>query len=259
MPLTVIQIPLLQDNYGYLVFCTATREAAVVDSPEAGPILDCLQSANLKLKKILNTHHHWDHVGGNRELLEVYPDLDVFGFEGDLNRIPGITKKVGDGDLVRLGAEDFRVLFTPGHTSGHISYYNKDSKLLFCGDTLMGAGCGRLFEGTPEQMVTSLIDKIGKLPGDTLCYCGHEYTEGNLSFAITVEPNNRNTQARLSETRELRSQGIPTVPFSLDVEWKTNPFLRLDCKEVKQFAQSKGARSDRVSVFAAVRKAKDHF
>ena len=259
MALKVIQIPLLQDNYGYLIFCTETGEAAVVDTPEAGPILKRLKAEKLELKKIFNTHHHLDHVGGNDAILEVYPNVDVLAYESDANRIPGITKGLRHGDRVQLGAEVFRVLFTPGHTSGHISYYNEAAKRLFCGDVLMGGGCGRLFEGTPEQMVMSLINTIGKLPRDTLCYCGHEYTEINLSFAITVEPRNVKTKVRLLETKQLRAKNIPTVPFTLEVEWQTNPFLRLDAPEVQAFARSKGAAEDCVSIFAAVRIAKDSF
>lgn len=253
----VIQIPLLRDNYGYLIVCEKTNEAAVVDPSEADPVIRQVEKERVILKAILNTHHHRDHTGGNVGLLEHWP-LEVYGHAVDKERIPGLTHPLDDEDEVCVGQLRGRVLFIPGHTKGHIAYVF-DNKL-FCGDTLFVAGCGRLFEGTAEQMVGSLT-KLKELSSDTLVYCGHEYTEKNLQFAATVEPGNRRVTEKLERVRFLRTKGISTVPSTMQEERETNPFLRWDSKEIQDSLrkESPSLALDPVSVFARVRQLKDQF
>ncbi|MBI2361619.1 MAG: hydroxyacylglutathione hydrolase [Deltaproteobacteria bacterium] len=253
----VIQIPLLRDNYGYLLVCEETGEAAIVDPSEGEPVLRRAEKEKVSLKAILNTHHHRDHTGGNAFLLERL-SLDVYGHGTDRDRIPGLTHPLDDGDRVILGSLTGRVLFIPGHTRGHVAYLFENK--LFCGDTLFVAGCGRLFEGTAEQMLASL-SRLKALPGDTLVYCGHEYTEKNLQFALTVELNNKKVADKLTQVRALRARGASTVPSTMADEWETNPFLRWDSGEIQQNLNRsfRGVGSDPVSVFAKVRELKDQF
>lgn len=253
----VIQIPLLRDNYGYLVVCESTGEAAIVDPSEGEPVLKKAAEEKVKLRAILNTHHHRDHTGGNALLLEHLP-LQVYGHRADEGRIPGLTHPLDDGDEVVLGDLRAKVFFIPGHTRAHVAYLFEKS--LFCGDTLFTSGCGRLFEGTAEQMQTSL-DRLRRLPGDTLVYCGHEYTEKNLQFAATVEPDNRGVAEKLERVRSLRARGISTVPSTMDEERETNPFLRWDSREIQKNLRDKypDLPADPVSLFAKVRELKDRF
>jgi hydroxyacylglutathione hydrolase len=253
----ILQIPLLRDNYGYLLICETTNQAAIVDPSEADPVLRKVEQEKIDLVAILNTHHHRDHTGGNEGVLAARR-IDVFGHSRDRGRIPGLTRPVEEGDTVRVGALTGSVLFIPGHTTGHVAYLFGDA--LFCGDTLFTAGCGRLFEGTPEQMHDSL-KKLMALPDDTRVFCGHEYTENNLRFALTVEPNNPDLVSRYARVQEQRSRGISTVPATIAEEKRTNPFLRWDSKEIQASvaAGTPGEATDPVSIFAKVRKLKDAF
>ncbi len=253
----MVQIPLLRDNYGYLIVCDRTSEAAIVDPSEAEPVLRRVEKEKVSLKAILNTHHHRDHTGGNSGLLE-QGSLEVYGHMADKGRIPGLTHPLNDGDEVRVGQLRGTVFFIPGHTKGHVAYLFENN--LFCGDTLFTAGCGRLFEGTAEQMHESL-SRLMKLPVDTLVHCGHEYTEKNLQFALTVEPGNKKISERLREVRSLRARGLPTVPSTIAEERETNPFLRWDSKEIQANLRSRfpNIGSDSVSVFAKVRELKNQF
>lgn len=253
----IVQIPLLRDNYGYLILCEKTNCAAIVDPSEAEPVLARVAQEKTTLKTILNTHHHRDHTGGNEGLLARHR-LDVCGHKGDQGRIFGLTLGVDEGDEVAVGELRGKVLFIPGHTTGHVAYLFGNN--LFCGDTLFTAGCGRLFEGTPEQMHASLR-KLMALPDDTKVYCGHEYTENNLRFAMTLEPKNYKLASRYERVQALRARGQPTVPATLEEEKQTNPFLRWDSKEIQANlkAGAPDLKSDAVTIFARIRKLKDAF
>jgi hydroxyacylglutathione hydrolase len=254
----IVQIPLLRDNYGYLIMCQKTNAAAVIDPSESEPVLRRVEEEQVALTAILNTHHHRDHTGGNEGLLASAKQLAVLGHNSDAGRIPGLNRGVDDGDEVEIGELRGKVLFIPGHTTGHIAYLFGSH--LFCGDTLFTGGCGRLFEGTPEQMQASL-KKLMALPDQTKIYCGHEYTENNLRFAVTLEPKNHKLISRFERVQGLRTRGVSTVPSTLEEEKQTNPFLRWDSKEIQKTlkARSPDLRLDPVSVFAKVRQLKDSF
>ena len=255
MSIQVKQIPCLDDNYGFLVHDTATGSTASIDTPEVEPINKALAEQGWKLTHILNTHHHFDHAGGN-EALKAQWGCQVIGAANDAERIPGIDRQVVDGEVFELGSASVHVLEVPGHTSGHIAYHFADDKVAFVGDTLFALGCGRMFEGTAEQMWGSL-EKLMALPDETLVYCAHEYTQANAAFAITVEPDNQALQARVEEIASLRAQGIPTVPTSIGLERQTNHFVRPDSGNLQQTIDLVGA--DPVAIFAETRKRKDHF
>ena len=257
----VFPIPQLSDNYAYLLVDPASGEAGIVDCAEAEPVLEEVARRGVSLRAVLATHHHFDHVGGNRDLLAKLPDLRVYGSADDAPKIPGITDRVNDGDPVQVGGVRGRVLFIPAHTSGHVAYWFPDQRAVFTGDTLFAGGCGRLFEGDAAQMMSSL-GKLAGLPDDTRVYCGHEYTEKNLEFALTLEPGNPALRAKMAAVQALRRAGKPTVPSTIEDEKETNPFLRTDSPEL---AASVRARvpglpaGDRVALFAAVRGLKDRF
>ena len=253
----IIQIPLLRDNYGYLIVCPKTSEVGIIDPSEAEPVLRRVEQEDVTLTAILNTHHHRDHTGGNEGLLASHK-LKVYGHKKDQGRIPGLTNGVDEGDEIQIGELRGKVLFIPGHTTGHVAYLFSNN--LFCGDTLFTAGCGRIFEGTPEQMHGSLR-KLMALPDDTKVYCGHEYTENNLRFAMTLEPKNHKLVSRFARVQTQRARGVPTVPSTIEEEKQTNPFLRWDSKEIQTNLKAGGAdlRLDPVSIFANVRKLKDAF
>ena len=229
--LQVFQIPVLLDNYIYLIQDKNTGKTAVVDPALASPVENFLKEKNYSLDFILNTHHHPDHVGGNQQLKEK-TQCEVVGFSEDAHRIPGISRFVKEGEELSLGPFLFRVLFLPGHTLGHIAYWFFKEKKLFVGDTLFAMGCGRLFEGTPKQMFKSL-NQIKNLPEDTEVFCAHEYTEKNGHFALSVEPQNPALQKRMQKVKEERKQNKATVPFFLSEELQTNPFLR--AKTLEEF------------------------
>ena len=255
MSLEIRLVPLLSDNYAYLLNDPASGEAAVVDPSEAGPVLAALQETGWRLKHILNTHHHPDHTAGNHELKQA-TGAHVAGPEKDRHRIPDLDTGLGEGDTYRVGTRRLRVLDVPGHTSGHIALVFDEDQALFSGDTLFSLGCGRLFEGTPAQMWHSLL-KLRALPGATRVYCGHEYTQSNCRFAVTIEPGNQDLRQRADEIARLRAAGQPTIPTTIDLENRTNPFLRADCSEL--LAANGWAGRDAVEVFAEIRRRKDNF
>lgn len=253
--LTVQPLPAFKDNYIWLLTRPGTRHAALVDPGDARPALAALQRLGLEPCAVLVTHHHWDHTGGVAALRKQY-DAPVYGPARE--DIPALTHPLREGDVVdlpQLGAA-LRVLDVPGHTRGAIAYYGAD--LLFCGDTLFTAGCGRLFEGTPRQMYASLA-KLAALPGATQVYCGHEYTLENLAFARRVEPDNVDIMARIRATEALRARGLPSVPATLETEQRTNPFLRCHDPDVIAAAENFAGRplTDAAEVFAVVRHWKD--
>lgn len=255
MPLEIMQIPVLNDNYVYLAHEPQSNAVGVVDPAVHEPVLAELKKRNWTLTHILNTHHHADHVGGNLALKEA-TGCTIIGPEADADRIPGLDIAVGDNEGINLGNETARVFDVPGHTRGHIAYWFADSKALFCGDTLFALGCGRLFEGTPAQMWASL-SKLRSLPDDTRVYCAHEYTESNARFAVTVEPGNETLYQRYRHIKALRAAGKPTVPSTLGEEKATNPFLRPMSANLRDTLGM--ATADDVAVFAETRKRKDGF
>ncbi len=255
----VIRIPALSDNYIFLLWDTARKIAAVVDPAVAQPVLTKLHELDADLVAIFNTHHHNDHVGGNRELITHYPNVTVYGGESDKGRIPGQKVFLHEGDKVEFGAQTLTVFFVPGHTRAHIAYYfpptaSEETGELFCGDTLFAGGCGRLFEGTPAQMVDSLT-KIRALPDNTRVWCAHEYTLKNLQFALSVDSNNEDLQQRYIRIQASRNQGEATVPSLLGIEKRTNPFLRWDIPALQTAVKT----SEPVQTFARLRGMKDVF
>jgi hydroxyacylglutathione hydrolase len=230
--LEIITLPVLTDNYIYLIHDPVSHETAVVDPALAQPVLDMLQQKGWQLTYIWNTHHHSDHIGGNLKLKQ-QTGCKIIAAQADSARIPGIDQGVSEGDVVSLGSHKARVIATPGHTRAHIVYHFAEDKLLFCGDTLFAMGCGRLFEGTPEQMWQSL-QKLKTLPPDTKVYCTHEYTQNNGHFALTVEPDNKALQQRMLEVDKRRQQDKSTLPTTIADELATNPFLREDSSSIRQ-------------------------
>ncbi|HLI12250.1 MAG TPA: hydroxyacylglutathione hydrolase [Alphaproteobacteria bacterium] len=248
-------VPCLKDNYAYLLRDPATEATGVVDPSEAEPVLRALDRRGWRLTYILNTHHHPDHTGGNRAL-KAKTGAIVVGPKPDRARIPEIDVALDDGERYRLGEAEAEVIFIPGHTRGHIAFWFAASRALFCGDTLFAMGCGRLFEGTPQQMWTSL-GRLRMLPPETRVYCGHEYTQANARFALTVEPANDALRRRAAAVDAARSRGQPTIPSTIGEERATNPFLRADERSLAENLGLAGA--DPVAVFAEVRRRKDHF
>ena len=255
----IVPVPCLKDNYAYLLICDVTHQAGVVDPSEAAPVEAAVSKAGVQLVAILNTHHHWDHTGGNKELVAKHPELKVYAHVSDKGRIDGLTNPLSHGEEFTLGSLRIRGLHNPGHTTGAISYAVNDA--VFTGDTMFAAGCGRLFEGTAANMHASLCQVIGGLPKHTRVFFGHEYTENNLRFAAAVEPDNKAVQDRLARVRELRQQGAFTTPSTLEEEWATNPFMRSDSRTIQQHVKAADPGNDLspVSVLAAVRKMKDKF
>ena len=238
--LNVIQIPALNDNYVYVLHDQIEDVVAVVDPSVAEPVIEVLEDRGLKPDFILNTHHHNDHIGGNDALVQKY-GCEIIAPKGEV-RIPNVDRRVAEGDRVKIGASTAQVFETPGHTTHHIVYYFETDTALFCGDTLFSIGCGRLFEGTPEQMFKSL-SKIKALPDDTRVFCAHEYTKANIAFAKTVLKGNEALESYETQVLSLRARGESTIPSILKVEKQANPFLR----------------AETVQEFADYRKAKDAF
>lgn len=254
--IVIEQINVLSDNYIYLVHDVITGATAAIDPAEAAPVLSILETRGWTLSHIFNTHHHNDHTGGNLELKEATGAM-VVGARRDAERIPGLDLPVDHGDTIVMGHVPVSVIATPGHTSGHLSYWIDDCRALFCGDTLFSLGCGRLFEGTPAQMWASLR-ALRDLPADTQIYCAHEYTAANGRFARLVEQNNPALQAYLQQVDHLRADNRPTIPSTLAVEKAANPFLRADIDTVAQ-AVGMAPGTDPVHVFAELRHRKDVF
>jgi len=254
----IITIPCLYDNYAYLIVNEGSREAAIVDVPEAWPVLRELSERGLKPAAVLCTHHHHDHIGGLDDLLEEYGMLRIIGFHEDAKRIPHLNEFQRDNDQFEVCGYHTKVLHTPGHTSTSIVFQIEDH--LFVGDTLFGAGCGRLFEGTPEQMVHSL-DRIAGYSKDSKIYFGHEYTELNLRFAAQVDPSNPAIAERQARVADLRQKGLPSSPSTLADELATNPFLRSEDASIREQLQTERhvSGADRVAVFAALREKRNHF
>lgn len=255
----IYRLPALSDNYIFLLYDPDRNIAAVVDPAEPKPVLEKLQSLGAELVAIFNTHHHYDHVGANQKLIQKFPKLKVYGGVEDRGRIPGQQIFLQEGDRVEFAERVGEILFVPGHTSGHIAYYFPavvagETGELFCGDTLFAGGCGRLFEGTPAQMVESL-SKLRNLPDNTRIWCAHEYTLKNLQFAITVDEQNPALQSRLTEVKAVRRRNEPTVPSTIGVEKRTNPFLRWEQPSLQLAVKSK----DPVQTFARLRGKKDMF
>ncbi len=255
MVLELVTVPCLKDNYAFLAHDAPTGATMVVDVPEAVPVLTALQNHGWRLSHILLTHHHGDHIDGVRALAAA-TGARVIGAAADAHRLPPLDEQVAEGDTVRVGMARGEVIDVPGHTVGHIAYHFAESGLLFTGDSLMAFGCGRLFEGTPDQMWQSL-SKLAALPGDTLVCSGHEYTASNARFAATIEPGNPALLARAAATEEARAAGRPTVPAHLALELDTNPFLRAGRPGIKAALGLAGATD--AACFAEIRARKDRF
>lgn len=238
MTVTAQAIPMLSDNYVWLLTEDVTGKTAIVDPAEAAPAIAVLEAQGRKLDMILLTHHHPDHIGGVEGLRARYHPV-VVGNGADAHRLPPLDVVVHEGAMVSFGAANGRVIEVPGHTLGHIAYYFAEGGLLLAGDTMFSMGCGRLFEGTPAQMFHSFA-KFEELPDETLLCCAHEYTASNGKFALTVEPQNEALQARMKEVAALRAEGLPTLPVRLAVERATNPFVR--AKTVEEFAARRAAK-----------------
>ncbi len=252
----VLHVEAFEDNYIWLI-CGQNKEVVIVDPGDETPVLKQLSAQSLKPIAILCTHHHYDHVGGAAAIAHQY-QIPVYG--PAMEKIAAVNKPLNEGDLVEFPSLDLslRVLSVPGHTRGHIAYYGQDS--LFCGDTLFSGGCGRLFEGTAEQMTASLA-KFAALPDTTRVYCAHEYTLANLKFALAVEPENEHIHELISATQAKRARFEPSLPSDMASEKKINPFLRIHEKSVINAAEvySKQPLDSEVAVFAAIRRWKDDF
>ena len=251
----ITPIPCLTDNYAYIIYDNNSKTTGVVDPSESQPIISFLKRKNIKLNYILNTHHHFDHIGGNVELKKIY-NAKIIGFEGDKHRIPGIDIALKNNENWNFGNSTIKVFHIPGHTLGHICFFFEKEKIAFTGDTLFSLGCGRIFEGNHEQMLSSL-NKIKKLPRDTKIYCGHEYTYKNAEFCMKYDSNNNDLKKKFEKIKELRLQNLPTIPSSLEDEIKSNIFLRCDQKDLKIKLNMKNQEDSKV--FRKVRDLKDSF
>ena len=251
----ILQIPVLNDNYIYMLHDCLSLETAVIDPALEQPVLDILAEKGWQLNFVLNTHHHWDHVGANLALKQ-QTGCKIIAAASDRERIPGIDVGVEQGDVILLGQHQAQVIETPGHTSGHVVYFFAEDQALFCGDTLFVMGCGRLFEGTPQQMYTSL-QALKALPPSTRVYCTHEYTMANAEFALSIEPDNLKLQEKMLAVKELRAANKSTVPTTIADEIATNPFFRVDNISIQKELGLVGAAPD--VVFAALRRRKDDY
>jgi hydroxyacylglutathione hydrolase len=253
----IVPVACLKDNYAYIV-ASNDGVAAIVDASEAAPVREAIKREGVRGLAIWSTHHHWDHVGGNEELSRELA-LEVVGHASDTSRVPGLSRGVDHGDVVRVGDIEARCIHIPGHTLGAVAYFvdTGGDRAVFTGDTLFCAGCGRLFEGTPDQMHASL-SRLLALPGDTRVYCGHEYTESNLRFAAHLEPSNADVTRARARAASLRAEGKPTVGTTLAEEKAYNPFLRVDSRELRS-TLGIARDADAVTAFAAIRTAKDSF
>jgi hydroxyacylglutathione hydrolase len=248
-------IPCLDDNYSYLIHDKNSNTVAIVDPSEFEACDKIIDKNYKKLDFILNTHHHYDHVGGNKLLKEKY-NSTVLGFEGDKNRIPSIDKVLKENQEFKIGILNFSTIFIPGHTKGHIAFYFKKEKVLFTGDTLFSLGCGRVFEGTYEQMFQS-INKLKNLPGDTKVYCGHEYTYKNLEFCLMYNPNNSFLKNKKNAIELNLKNKKPTIPSTIDDEINANIFLRFNDPDVKKALNLEN--SSDIEIFTKLRDLKDNF
>jgi len=253
---TVHQLPVLNDNYIYLIEARASKTLIAIDPAEAASVHSACHRLGKPLTHICNTHHHWDHTDGNLKLKKAF-NCTVIGAMQDAARIPAIDIEVGEERPPHIEGLEIRILDLPGHTTGHIAYLIDDA--LFCGDTLFGAGCGRLFEGTPAQMWQSL-QKLAQLNHATKVYCAHEYTLANLSFASHIDPDNSSLQERLQRDQQKRQQQMPTIPSTIAIEKATNPFLRpLDHNFAATYAVKRAIKDEPLTVFTDIREQKDHW
>ena len=253
--LELVRLPAFKDNYLYLLVKHSSGEALAFDPGDVRVVQGYLEAHDLTLTHIFLTHHHWDHVDGVEALVKAY-DPVVVGYIHDAHRLPAVNLLVEEGEEVTFGNQLAEVLFLPGHTLGHIAYYFRELNLLFSGDVLFSLGCGRLFEGTAGQMLTSL-NKIKTLPDDTLICCSHEYTEANAAFAHSIEPHSDALKDKIHEIKRLREGEAPTVPMFLGDEKALNPFLRAQVRSVQEGVDMLGEKE--VDVFAELRRRKDHF
>ena len=251
----IIPIPCLTDNYAYIINEENSKKIGVVDPSEANPIIEFLEKKNLKLDYILNTHHHFDHIGGNEELKRKFK-AKVVGFKGDKHRIPGIDISLENDENWNFGNTEAKIIHIPGHTLGHICFFFEKEKIAFTGDTLFSLGCGRIFEGDHKQMLESL-NKIKKLPKNTKIYCGHEYTYKNAEFCLKYDSDNTDLKNKFEKIKKLRSNNLPTIPTTLEEELNSNIFLRCDQNELKIKLNMKN--EDDFKVFRKVRDLKDDF
>ena len=258
--MAIIPVPQLSDNYAYLVVDDASKQCGVVDCAEADKVLAEVNRRGIQLIAVLPTHWHFDHVGGNEDLVRAIPGLRVYGARGEHGRIPAQTHEVDDGDTVEVASLKGRVIGIPAHTNGHIAYYFAGLNAVFTGDTLFIAGCGRVFEGRAQTMVESLA-KLAALPDSTQVYCGHEYTEKNLRFALTLEPNNQTLKSKYEWTQSIRAEGKYTIPSSIGDEKQFNPFLRTGSPELRSSLKKidPALADDQVAIFAKARELKDKF
>jgi hydroxyacylglutathione hydrolase len=257
MALEILTIPCLSDNYAFLIHNPASGDTALVDVPEAAPILAVLRARGWALTDVLLTHHHWDHIDGLPDLVAGLPTRPrVWGAAADAHRLPPLDRALADGETVTICGEAVQIFDVSGHTLGHIAFHFADSQALFSGDSLMVMGCGRLFEGTPAQMWASLR-KLAPLPGETMLFSGHEYTANNIRFALALEPANPQLILLARQVDDLRAANRPSVPTNLAQERNTNPFLRAPNPDMK--AAIGMANASDVDVFTEIRARKDKF
>ncbi|GGA91387.1 hydroxyacylglutathione hydrolase [Brucella endophytica] len=254
-PLEIEQFSCRSDNFGVLIHDPESGLTAAIDAPEETAVLAALKRRGWTLDEIYTTHHHIDHVEANLALKAKF-GLTITGPEAEKDKIPGIDRTVSHGDRFQFGRFDVEVIETPGHTAGEVSYYLPQAKVVFTGDTLFALGCGRLFEGTPATMFRSL-SRLVALPGETAVYCGHEYTESNARFALTIDPENPALKERAKEITRLREAGKPTLPTTIALEMATNPFLRWHDQGIRVRLGMQNASNE--EIFAEIRKRKDHF
>ena len=245
----------LKDNYAYIISDKNFKTVGVIDPSEANPVIQFLKKNDLKLSYILNTHHHFDHIGGNIELKKKF-NCKIVGFKDDQHRIPGIDIMLKNDEIWTFGSSKVKIIHIPGHTLGHICFFFEKEKIAFTGDTLFSLGCGRIFEGSHKQMLESL-NKIKNLPKNTKIYCGHEYTYKNAEFCIEHDKDNINLQEKFKIIKKLRTENLPTIPTTLEEELKSNIFLRCDHNDLKIKLNMKN-RED-IEVFTKVRDLKDSF
>lgn len=255
MPLEIVIVPCLADNYAYLAHDEATEATAVIDVPDAAKVLNALRQRGWRASHVLITHHHNDHIAGV-EALAAATGARVYGARADAHRLPALEDGLGEGDMVRIGMDEAHVIEVPGHTIGHIAYHFPRTGVVFTADSLMSCGCGRLFEGSPTQMWQSL-SKLGALPPQTRVYSGHEYTEANIRFALSVDPDNAALIERAARVAALRAEGQPTVPATLAEELATNPYYQSARADMKAHLGLAGSTD--TDTFAELRARKDRF
>ncbi len=253
-------VPQLSDNFAYLISDDASKVCAVVDCAEADKVVSAAERRGLRLIAVLTTHWHPDHSGGNEAIVRAVKGLRVYGARAEGGRIPALTDPLDDGDTLKIGSLEARAIGIPAHTNGHLAYYFPALKAVFTGDTLFIGGCGRVFEGKAATMVSSLA-RLTALPDDTRVYCGHEYTEKNLRFALTLEPNNAALKTRHEWAKAIIAQGGFTVPSTIADEKRTNPFLRSDSAELRASLRRIDPKigDDPIAIFAKARELKDRF